>query len=91
MHEWLSDKRRLRTKKQGDAPANTTVCTRYDDLPALELPGRLVWLSICGDVVERGRFELVLRAGCMPLGLEGGLVAFLVLVRDALRHNEGVV
>lgn len=81
----------MRTVEESDRTTDTTVPCSDNGLLALELPGSLVWLSVSGNITQRWRVELLLRAREI-LVEDGVFEATLKLFWD-LRHSaeDGVV
>ena len=67
------------TEQDGSTPPDTAVGTRNDRSAALKFSGRLVCLSICGDVVDGLWVQFLLETGNPFLSLERDLVSGLEL------------
>lgn len=75
----------MRTVEKSDRATDTTVTCSNNGLLTLEFTGSLVWLSVSGNITERWRIELLLRAREI-LVEDGVFEATLELFWD-LRHS----
>ena len=84
----VANKAHKLTEKDSSAPADATVGAGNYGGASFKLSSRLVWPTITSDIVDGLGVKLLLTTRNRFLGLEGDLVAWLVLLWDVLRHGD---